>query len=86
VVGQLLRRLGNGGQVIAITHLPQVASHAHQHLVVTKTTAGGDTTTALQALVAGERVDEIARMLGGARVTAKTLANARDLLAQAAAE
>lgn len=86
VVGQLLRRLGSGGQVIAITHLPQVASHAHQHLVVTKTTAGDDTRTRLQALVAGERVDEIARMLGGARVTAKTVAHARDLLAQAAAE
>lgn len=86
VVGQLLRRLGCGGQVIAITHLPQVASHAHQHLVVTKTTAGGATTTALQALAAGERVDEIARMLGGARVTAKTVAHARDLLAQAAGE
>ena len=50
------------------------------------TTAGGATTTALQALAAGERVDEIARMLGGARVTAKTVAHARDLLAQAAGE
>lgn len=82
-VGQLLRRLGNRGQVIAITHLPQVASHAHQHLVVTKTSAEGETTTALQPLAASERVEEIARMLGGARITAKTSAHARELLAQA---
>lgn len=82
-VGQLLRRLGSRGQVIAITHLPQVASHAHRHLVVTKTSAEGETTTALQPLAAAERVAEIARMLGGARVTAKTSAHARELLAQA---
>lgn len=86
IIGQLLRQLGGKGQVIAITHLPQVASHAHQHLVVTKTTTGSDTTTALQALAAGERVDEIARMLGGARITAKTVAHARDLLTQATTE
>lgn len=85
IVGQLLRRLGNRGQVIAITHLPQVASHAHQHLVVTKTTAAGDTTTTLQPLADAERVAEIARMLGGARITAKTSAHARELLAQAGA-
>ena len=82
-VGQLLRRLGSRGQVIAITHLPQVASHAHRHLVVTKTSTDGDTTTALQPLATSERVEEIARMLGGARVTAKTSAHARELLAQA---
>lgn len=86
IVGQLLRRLGNRGQVIAITHLPQVASHAHQHLVVTKTSADGDTTTALQPLADSERVAEIARMLGGARITAKTSAHARELLAHAGAD
>ncbi|GMU45522.1 MAG: DNA repair protein RecN [Porticoccaceae bacterium] len=85
-VGQLLRRLGSRGQVIAITHLPQVASHAHRHLVVTKTSADGDTTTALQPLAAAERVAEIARMLGGARVTAKTSAHARELLALGSVE
>lgn len=84
VVGQLLRRLGAGGQVIAITHLPQVASYAHHHLAVSKHTSGDGASTALQTLGANERVDELARMLGGARITAKTLAHARDLLAQAA--
>jgi DNA repair protein RecN (Recombination protein N) len=86
VVGQLLRRLGGGGQVIAITHLPQVASHAHQHLAVSKTAAGAGVVTTLQTLGADARIDELARMLGGARITAKTLAHARDLLAQAALE
>lgn len=85
-VGQLLRRLGSRGQVITITHLPQVASYAHRHLVVTKTSVDGDTTTALRPLSATERIEEIARMLGGARVTAKTSAHARELLAQAGLE
>lgn len=81
-VGQLLRRLGARGQVIAITHQPQVASHAHQHLVVTKTSADGTTSSALQSLSTAERIGEIARMLGGARITTKTSAHARELLAQ----
>ena len=85
VVGQLLRRLGERGQVIAITHLPQVASCAHHHLAVSKVATGERTLTQLQMLAAPARVDEIARMLGGARITPKTLAHARDLLAQSAA-
>ncbi len=86
VVGQLLRRLGERGQVIAITHLPQVASCAHHHLAVSKVASGERTLTQLQMLAAAARVDEIARMLGGARITQKTVAHARDLLAQAALE
>ncbi|MGE3297669.1 MAG: DNA repair protein RecN [Porticoccaceae bacterium] len=86
VVGQLLRRLGERGQVIAITHLPQVASCAHHHLAVSKIASGERTLTHLQMLVAAARVDEIARMLGGTRITRKTVAHARDLLAQAALE
>ncbi|MGD9983622.1 MAG: DNA repair protein RecN [Porticoccaceae bacterium] len=85
VVGQLLRRLGERGQVIAITHLPQVASCAHHHLAVSKVATGERTLTQLQMLAAPARVDEIARMLGGARITQKTVAHARDLLAQGAA-
>ncbi len=86
VVGQLLRRLGERGQVIAITHLPQVASCAHHHLAVSKVAAADRTLTQLQMLATPARVDEIARMLGGARITPKTLAHARDLLAQGALE
>jgi DNA repair protein RecN (Recombination protein N) len=86
VVGQLLRRLGERGQVIAITHLPQVASCAHHHLAVSKVATGERTLTQLQMLAAPARVDEIARMLGGTRITQKTVAHARDLLAQAALE
>ena len=85
VVGQLLRRLGERGQVIAITHLPQVASCAHHHLAVSKVAADDRTLTQLRMLAAPARVDEIARMLGGARITQKTVAHARDLLAQGAA-
>jgi len=85
VVGQLLRRLGARGQVIAITHLPQVASCAHHHFAVSKVAADDRTLTQLQMLATPARVDEIARMLGGARITPKTLAHARDLLAQGAA-
>ena len=84
VVGKLLRELGERGQVIAVTHLPQVASCAHQHLVATKTTNGNDNDTAthsqLFTLNEDKRVDEIARMLGGTEITRQTLAHAKEML------
>lgn len=81
VVGRLLRELGERGQVIAVTHLPQVASRAHQHLVATKSAKGDGTHSQLLVLEDNKRVDEIARMLGGAEITQQTLAHAKEMLA-----
>ena len=80
-VGRLLRRLGRQHQVLCVTHLPQVAAQANQHLRAEKQT-GDDarTRSALSSLDAGDRTEEIARMLGGAKVTDKTRENARELL------
>jgi DNA repair protein RecN (Recombination protein N) len=84
IVGGELRSLGARGQVLCVTHLPQVASQAHHHLRVTKLTDGRTTRTTLAELTADERVEELARMLGGIEVTAKAREHARDMLAAAA--
>ncbi len=81
VVGQMLRELGARGQVVCVTHLPQVASCAHHHLVVAKAQGGDGAETGLRALVEDERIDEIARMLGGLTLTRQTLDHAREMLA-----
>lgn len=80
IVGKLLRQLGEKGQVICVTHLAQVASKGHQHLLVSKksTKAGAEST--LEALEGEDKVAEIARMLGGAKVTEQSLAHAREIL------
>jgi DNA repair protein RecN (Recombination protein N) len=80
IVGRELRRLGEHGQVLCVTHLPQVACQSHHHLRVTKLTDGRTTRTTLNELTAGERVEELARMLGGVEVTDKARAHARDML------
>jgi len=80
VVGRLLRQLGGTGQVICVTHLPQVASCAHQQLLASKRGNGGGVESRLEQLSAADRVTEIARMLGGARITAQTLAHAEEML------
>ncbi|HYK99932.1 MAG TPA: DNA repair protein RecN [Steroidobacteraceae bacterium] len=80
IVGRELRRLGERGQVLCVTHLPQVACQSHHHLRVTKLTDGRTTRTTLNELTAGERVEELARMLGGVEVTDKARAHARDML------
>lgn len=80
VVGRQLRSLGVHGQVLCVTHLPQVAAQAHQQLKVTKTAAGGETRTQLARLATRDRVNEIARMLGGAVVTGKAVAHAEEML------
>jgi DNA repair protein RecN (Recombination protein N) len=85
IVGRELRALGGGGQVLCVTHLPQVACQAHHHLRVTKLTDGRSTRTTLTELTANDRVEELARMLGGIEVTAKARAHARDMLAAATA-
>jgi DNA repair protein RecN (Recombination protein N) len=80
IVGRELRRLGERGQVLCVTHLPQVACQSHHHLRVTKLTDGRTTRTTLNELTAAERVEELARMLGGVEVTDKARAHARDML------
>lgn len=81
VVGRLLKKLGQGRQVLCVTHLPQVASQANQHLQVSKSSEGGRTLSHITALSSSERVEEIARMLGGLEITATTRKHARELLA-----
>jgi len=85
IVGRELRALGARGQVLCVTHLPQVATQAHHHLRVTKLTDGRRTRTTLTELTADERVEELARMLGGIEVSARAREHARDMLAAATA-
>lgn len=85
VVGQLLRRLGERGQVLTVTHLPQVAAQGHHHLFVHKERGSAETRTAVATLKDGARVEEIARMLGGLDMTRESLAHARKMVASARA-
>ncbi|ROQ25898.1 DNA repair protein RecN [Gallaecimonas pentaromativorans] len=82
VVGKLLRSLGEHSQVMCVTHLPQVAGQGHQQLRVTKKTQKDSTETLMEALSGDQRIDELARLLGGDVITEATRANARELLAQ----
>ncbi len=84
IVGKQLRELGERAQVLCVTHLAQVASQAHQQFRVTKLTDGKITRTAVKSLGPSERIDEIARMLGGIDITEQARAHARDMLARAA--
>ncbi|CRI66694.1 putative DNA repair protein RecN [Thiocapsa sp. KS1] len=80
IVGRLLRRLGDSRQVLCVTHLPQVAAQAHQQLRVRKETLDGQTYTRIETLAPDARVDEIARMLGGTKITARTRDHACEML------
>ncbi|HVW69548.1 MAG TPA: DNA repair protein RecN [Steroidobacteraceae bacterium] len=80
IVGRELRSLGARGQVLCVTHLPQVASQGHHHLRVTKLTDGKTTRTVLTELSGQDRVEELARMLGGVEVTAKAREHAKEML------
>jgi len=80
VVGQKLRALGKGCQVLCVTHLAQVASLGHQHLRVAKQSDGASTESQVQTLDGDARVQEIARMMGGKTLTAQTLAHAAAML------
>ena len=79
-VGDMMRQLGLSRQVMCVTHLPQVASRAHQHLRVSKLEHGGITTSAVDLLDPTRRVEEIARMLGGREITDITRQHARELI------
>jgi DNA repair protein RecN (Recombination protein N) len=80
VVGKKLGDLANYHQVICITHLPQIAKFAHQHYCISKRVSKGRTRTSIQLLSAEDRHKEIARMLGGEKITDATLAHAREML------
>jgi len=80
-VGQLLKQLGRDRQVLAVTHLAQVAACADQHLLVSKHRSGKQTLSTVAPIVAEARVQELARMLGGSAQSEVSLAHARELLA-----
>lgn len=80
IVGQKLRALGQNRQVLCVTHLPQVAALGHHHLLVEKNSTSGITQSTVHPLTQTERIQEIARMLGGVRVTPQTLAHAEEML------
>jgi DNA repair protein RecN (Recombination protein N) len=80
IVGQKLRSLSQNRQVLCVTHLPQVATAGHQHLLVEKNNKTDITSTSVRRLEGNERVNEIARMLGGVNITANTLAHAKEML------
>jgi DNA repair protein RecN (Recombination protein N) len=81
-VGQKLRALGTERQVLCVTHLPQVAALAHQQLQVSKLSGKDTTRTRIRTLNEAERIDELARMLGGVRITRQTREHAREMLLQ----
>jgi DNA repair protein RecN (Recombination protein N) len=80
VVGNLLRELGSRGQVLCVTHQPQVASKGHHHFSVEKITGRQSARAALRRLDTAEKIEEIARMLGGITVTEQSRAHAREML------
>ncbi len=80
IVGQKLRQLSSNRQVLCVTHLPQVAAQAHQHLYVEKQHHADMTSSQVRLLNDDERVIETARMLGGIELTENTLAHAREML------
>jgi DNA repair protein RecN (Recombination protein N) len=83
VVGRQLRQLAGSGQVMCVTHLAQVAAQADHQLSVSKQVAGGAIRTSVKSLDAEARVEELARMLGGTRITATTREHAREMLESA---
>jgi len=81
-VGKLLHQLGQSHQILCVTHLPQVAAQGNHHLKVSKSQSNEKTISQVQVLGRTERVEEIARMLGGATITDTTRRHARELLEQ----
>jgi DNA repair protein RecN (Recombination protein N) len=83
-LGAKLQRLAKGGQILAVTHLPQVASHGDLHFRVSKKVDGGRTSVQVEELEGKARVEEVARMLAGKQITDTSLSHARELIAGAA--
>ena len=85
-VGKLLRQLGKKCQVLCVTHLPQVASYGHHHFNVQKYVENNQTETQMTHLKEEERINALARLLGGSKITEAVLANAKEMLALAKQE
>ncbi len=83
VVGKQLRSLGGKHQILCVTHLPQVAALGENHLLVNKTSEHGRTRTNITELQNESRIEEIARMLGGIKITEQTRAHAREMIESA---
>ena len=79
VVGHLLRELGTKAQIVCVTHLPQVAAQGHHHLQVTKSSEKKTARTEVNKLGDEQKVQEIARMLGGIEMTDQSLAHALEM-------
>lgn len=80
IVGKLLNGLGKKGQVICVTHLPQVASQGDQHYFISKKEVEGSVKSSIDLLNESDRTKEIARMLGGIKITEQTLAHAKEMI------
>jgi len=85
-VGRLLQRIGARRQVLCVTHLPQVAACADRQFAVRKTDSGKMVRSVVEPLSDKDRIEEVARMLGGVEITTKTRAHAREMLAASARE
>ena len=85
IVGEKLLKMADSHQIVCITHLPQIAACADRHYILEKRTEGDETFTTLREIKGDERVDEIARLVGGRRLTETTRENARELIKQARA-
>ena len=83
VVGRQIRAVANERQVICVTHLPQIAAFADQHFHVAKSEKSGRTETTVTSLDKAARIDEVARMLSGAKLTKAAVQNAKQLIAEA---
>jgi DNA repair protein RecN (Recombination protein N) len=86
IVGRRLRQLARDRQVLCVTHLPQVASQSHHHIRVNKLTDGKSTRTRLLPLTEDEKVEELARMLGGVEITGTTRDHAREMIERASGD
>jgi DNA repair protein RecN (Recombination protein N) len=80
VIGQKLRDLAQHHQVLCITHLPQIAAYAMQHLTVRKHSQGKQTTTTVRKMEGADRLEELSEMIGGTKITDTTRAQAQELL------
>lgn len=80
IVGRLLKSLGQNGQIICVTHLPQVASQGDNHYFISKKEVKGKVSSSIDLLDTQARTEEIARMLGGVEMTEQTIAHAREML------
>jgi DNA repair protein RecN (Recombination protein N) len=83
VVGKLLRQLGETAQILTVTHQPQVASQGHQHLFVSKRSDKTNTHTQITELDSDNRIQEVARMLGGIDITERSMEHAKEMLGMA---